>query len=573
MPEANAQMPVRHDEVVEIDLRDALRVIVRNRFLLAGMVCASVAAALVYICLVQPVYRAQSRILVDRKPPKIVKVEDVVLADYTDQTNFYNSQVEILKSRTLAGMVFKELGTYEPPHRRGKPAGELKAITDAQRVDALLEHLKISPVRMTQIIDVSAEDPDPELAARIANTWAQAYVLFSSVEQLIQRRTELQTELSQREKYLKANHPVILGMQNELKGIEDKIAQEQTGLRRSGAPEPEASSGGETITNVRILDQARVPRKPVRPQKMLAFALALMLGLFSGGLLVVIREALDQTMKNAADLERTIGMSPIVSIPRFKNINVSAGVIPELVSQKSPQSLVAESFRHLRTRIIYSVAERPPRTILVTSSSAAEGKTTAAVNMAAVFAQAGERTLLVDADMRSPRMHKIFNIGFPDGLTDILVYDRENIQTSICKTTVPNLDVLACGEIPSNPSELLGSKNMQSFIARALRQYERVIFDSPPLLAATDAAVLSATADATVLVVRAGFVQRQAVLSGLQALQTVNARVLAAVLNMVDFYGDGSHYHGYSLYEPNTRRKHTARSRKRAPLVVQIKKK
>ena len=572
MPEMNINTLNREEDVIEIDLRDVFRTVVKHRYLFIGVLCLAVAGAQFYTSRIQPVYRAQSRIMVDRKPPKIVKVEDVVLPEYTDATNFFNSQVEILKSRALAGMVFKDLGAYEPPDRRGKPAEELEYITDAQRVDALLENVKISPVRNTQIIDVNAEDTEPKLAARIANTWAQAYVLFSSVDQLIQKRSELETDLHQREKYFKSKHPVILGLQSEITAIDEKIESERLRLSRQDGQESDISTLSGTVTNVKVIDRASVPREPVRPRKMLNYALAVILGLFASGMMVIILESLDQTIKTAPDLERTINMSAIVAIPNFKNKKVSAGLIPELVSEKSPKSIVTESFRHLRTGIIYSNPDFPKRTIMVTSSSALEGKTTTAVNLATVFAQAGERTLLVDADMRSPRLHMIFKIERVNGLTDILVHDKEDIQPFMHKTDIPNLDILACGEIPPNPSELLDSQKMQGFIARVLNHYERVIFDSPPLLAATDAAILSAKVDATILVVRSGFAHRQAVLSSVKALKTVNARVLAVVLNMVNFYGDGHHY-GYSLYEPNTRRQIAARGKGRAQKARPAKKK
>ena len=573
MPEMNVNTPSREEDVIEIDLREVFSTLVKHRYLFIGVLCLAVAGARFYTSRVQPVYQAQSRILVDRRPPKIVKVDDEVFTDNTDPTNFFNSQVEILKSRALAGMVFNDLGGYEPPARRGKPAEELKHITAAQRVDALLENVKISPVRNTQIIDVNVEDTDPRLAARIANTWAQAYLLFSSVDQLVQKRSELETDLYQREKYLKAKHPVILGLQSEIAAIDEKVASERARLSEQDGQESDISGWSGNVTNVKVIDRAQVPQKPVRPRKMLNYALAVVLGLFAGGMLVIIFESLDQTIKTAPDLEKTINISSIVSIPSFKNKKASMGIIPELVSEKSPQSLVTESFRHLRTGIIYSNPDFAKRTIMVTSSSALEGKTTTAVNLATVFAQSGERTLLVDTDMRSPRLHTIFKIERVNGLTDILVHDKEDIPAFTHKTDIPNLDVLACGEIPPNPSELLDSQKMQGFIARALNHYERVIFDSPPLLAATDAAILSAKTDATILVVRSGFAHRQAVLSSVKALRTVNARILAVVLNMVNFYGDGHHYYGYSLYEPNTRRKLAARGKGRATKIRPIKKK
>jgi capsular exopolysaccharide synthesis family protein len=560
MAEVNVDMPGGGDDIIEIDLQDVFRRLVKHRLTIFTVLFVAVAGSLIYSFTAEPVYQAKSRVMVDRRPPKIVKVEDMIIPDYTDPTNFFNSQVEILKSQTLASLVFQELGTYEPTERRGKSAGELNPFTDNERLEALLKHVKISPVRMTQIIDVSVEDTDPQLAARIANIWTQAYVLFSSVDQLLQRRSELETDLYQRSKYLKGKNPIILGLQSEIEAIHEKIKSEGARLSQEDVGLTDILAWRGDASNVQIIDRAQVPIKPIRPRKALNLVLAVILGLFAGGALVFVLESSDQTIKTTQDLEQAVKMSCLVAIPHFKNKNAPKDLVPELISEKSRRSLVAESFRHLRTGIIFSNPDFPKKTIMVTSSSALEGKSTTAINLAIVFAQAGERTILVDTDMRSPRLHAIFKTDRPGGLTEILAYDKGDAQSFIHKTGIPNLDILACGAVPPNPSELLGSKKMEEFIAKLQRDYDRVIFDSPPILAATDAAILSTKVDATILVVRSGFAHRQAVSSSVKALKAVNARVLAVVLNMVDFYGQGHHY-GYSLYEPNTRKKIAAKTK------------
>lgn len=558
MVEVNMDMPRDADDIIEIDLQDVFRKLVKHQLTFITALFVAVAGSLIYSFTAQPVYQAKSRVMVDRRPPKIVKVEEMVIPDYTDPANFFNSQVEILKSRTLAQLVMQELGTYEPADRRGKPANELKPFTDDDRLEALLKHVKISPVRMTQIIDVSVEDPDPKLAARIANTWTQAYIFISSVDQLLQRRGELETDLYQRSKYLKGKNPVILGLQSEISAIDEKINKERGRLsQEDNSPLNTLSLRGD-FSNVKIIDRAPVPSKPVRPRKALNLVLAVILGLFAGGVLVFVLESSDQTIKTTQDLEQAVKMSCLVAIPCFKNKNTSDNLTPELMSTKSPASLIAESFRHLRTGIIYSNPDFPQKTIMITSSSASEGKTMTAINLATVFAQAGERTILVDTDMRSPQLHLIFKTKRADGLAEILAYEKGDHRPFIQKTDITNLDFLACGAVPPNPSELLGSMKMEGFIARLAQDYDRVIFDSPPILAATDAAILSTKMDAAILVVRSGFAHRQAVIGSVKALKSVNARILAVVLNMVDFYGQGHHY-GYSLYEPKTRKKIAAK--------------
>lgn len=558
--EMNTEAVKGKDYVIDIDLQSVLRVLHKYKGIIMSILVIAVVGALIYSFATTRVYQGKSRLIIDRRPPKIVKVEESVIADYNDQTSFLNSQIEILKSRTLATLVLQQLPEYQPWDMRGKSKEETSKISDDERLDVLVKNVKISPVRMTQIIDVIAEDPDPKMAARIANIWAKAYVLFSSMDQLFQRRSELESDLYQRSKYLKEKNPVILGLKNEIQSIDDKIKNERLRLSEADESAKGSLSWSGDIANVKVLERAKEPTKPVRPQKALALVFAVLFGLFASGVLVLLLESMDHTINTAFDLEQAIKMSCLVTIPQFKNKNASDGIIPELASEKSRGSLVAESFRHLRTSVVYSNPDFSKQRIMIASSSSTEGKTLVAANLATVFAQTGERTLLVDTDMRCPRVHTVFNFENTAGLSNILAFEKEDIRSFIHKTEIPNLDVLTSGAIPPNPSELLVSHKMEDFIAKVSKVYDRIIFDSPPVLAATDAVILSAKVDATILVVRSGFAHRQAVLSSVKALNSVNARILTVVLNMVDFYGQGHHY-GYSLYEPNTRAKFAARTK------------
>ncbi|MBF0522041.1 MAG: polysaccharide biosynthesis tyrosine autokinase [Candidatus Omnitrophica bacterium] len=542
MPETNSES----SDVIEINLQEILNKLFKHRQTVISTVVICVVMALIYSFTSKPVYKSTSRILVEGKPPKIVKVEDVVLPDYTDTTNFFNSQIEILKSHKLAGMVFEDLGDYEPWGRRGKPADKLKAISQEERLEDLLRHVKISPVRMTQVIEVDVEDQDPQLAARIANSWVRAYMLFSSVDQLVQHRSELEADMTQQLKYLKEKHPVILGLKNEIEAINEKINNERARLSQADSPmQSVVSANNKDITNVKILDQGQVPLKPVRPRKTLNLLLGLIFGFFTGGALVFLFESLDQTVKSSVEIEQKLKIFCPVAIPVFQYEERHPDITTAYFAERSGNVLAAEAFRSLRTGIIFSNPDLPKKTFVVTSSSPSEGKTTVAVNLAAVFVQGDERTILVDADLRNPRLHEVFQVERAHGVTDFLALGKGDLQSFIRKTSIPGLDLLTCGEIPPNPSELLGSKKMEEFIAKLASMYDRVIFDAPPILAATDAVVLSAKVDSTILVVKAGFTQCQAALRSIHSLKAVNARLLGAVLNMVNPNDRSSAYYCY----------------------------
>ena len=220
------------------------------------------------------------------------------------------------------------------------------------------------------------------------------------------------------------------------------------------------------------------------------------------------------------------------------------------------------AFRSVRTGIIYSNPDLSKKTFLVTSATPSEGKTTVAINLAMVFVQAEEKVLLVDTDLRNPRVHSIFEVDRANGVIDLLAFDNADIHSLIRKTGVNGLDLLTCGEVPPNPSELLGSQKMEALIQKLSPLYDRIIFDTPPILAATDAIVLSTKVDSVVLVVKAGATHRHAVQRCVHALRAVNAHIIGAVFNMVDPDQRGPYYYYYH-YGRNAASKGKSRSGKK----------
>ena len=205
------------------------------------------------------------------------------------------------------------------------------------------------------------------------------------------------------------------------------------------------------------------------------------------------------------------------------------------------------AYRSLRTNLLFSRMGQELKTVVVTSTAAAEGKTTVASNLGTTFAQQGVRVLVVDADLRKSRLHQVFGHDRGPGLSDVLI-SRVTPGQAIRKTEVDGLYVLPAGLVPPNPSELLGSPRMARFVEQARQAFELVIFDSPPLMAAGDAAILGAQCDGVVLVVRAGKTDQDTARDAVRQLDNVRARVLGAVLNDPDAtvprYG-GYYYYSY----------------------------
>ncbi|MFJ7974804.1 CpsD/CapB family tyrosine-protein kinase [Peribacillus sp. NPDC096379] len=216
----------------------------------------------------------------------------------------------------------------------------------------------------------------------------------------------------------------------------------------------------------------------------------------------------------------------------------------KLIAKFNPKSAISEQYRTIRTNIQFSSVDKEIRSIIVTSSSPSEGKSTTVANLAVVFAQQGKTVLLIDGDMRKPTVHYTFNNSNTSGLTNVLTRQKELMDTVI-STDEKNLFVLPSGPIPPNPAELLASKAMKELMANAKEQFDLVLFDSPPVLAVTDAQILANFCDGTILVVSSGKTESEAALKSKELLLAANANLLGAVLNnKKSNSGDYYYYYG-----------------------------
>lgn len=214
-----------------------------------------------------------------------------------------------------------------------------------------------------------------------------------------------------------------------------------------------------------------------------------------------------------------------------------------LITISNPRSPIAEAYRTLRTNLEFSNLDKSMRALLVTSASAEEGKSTTLANLAVTIAQGGKRVILVDADLRRPTQHQIFDLKNSAGLTDMVRDDEILKNPTLQETAVPNLVVLTSGQLPPNPAEILGSKRMDEILAVLLERADMVLFDAPPLLAVTDAAVLSQKVDGVLLVTSAGKTKRENARKAQAQLEKINARIIGAVLNNVKAESGTSYYY------------------------------
>jgi polysaccharide biosynthesis transport protein len=309
------------------------------------------------------------------------------------------------------------------------------------------------------------------------------------------------------------------------------------------------------MSNVRILDRAEPPEKPVAPRPIRALLLAIVFGLSSGVGLGFLLEYLDTTITTREHVEERLGIPLLGIIPRVERGESSVNA-PEMTVAAHPNSAAAECLRSIRTNLLFMSPEKPLRTILVTSCAPGEGKTTTAAALAETMADSGNRVLLVDADMRRPRLHKVFGISSRTGLS-ALILGEGSLDTAVVPTAVLNLHVLSCGPVPPNPAELLHTEAFGRLLDEMSRHYDRVILDSPPAGVVADAVVISTRVDGTLMVVKAGQTSRGAAKRTTSALAAVQGRTLGVVLNDVDLASRNSasdyYSYGYSYSREQSR--------------------
>ena len=307
------------------------------------------------------------------------------------------------------------------------------------------------------------------------------------------------------------------------------------------------------VNNIRMLDKAAAGIT-VKPR----VTVNLLIGVFLGFVLAIglafLVETLDRTVKSQEDIEVIPGLVYLGMMPKIPGTPNNRGgkrgpPKPEvdLIVHKNPKSPVAESCRSIRTNLLFSSPDRPLRRLLVTSSGPKEGKTTTAVSLAITMAQAGTRVLIVDTDMRRPRLHKIFGVSGTTGITSILQGDCP-VEDAVKTTDVPNLLVLPCGPTPPRPAEQCQSKAFLAVLDDLTERYDRVILDSPPVMVVTDAVILSTLVDGTMLVARTGQTSRVAHREASRQLLDVGANVLGSVLNDMDLEKKGYGYYRYRRY-------------------------
>jgi non-specific protein-tyrosine kinase len=529
-----------------MELRTYWAIVWRRKWVIAVTLAATMAVVIVGTLRTTPIYQASTTVRV-----RVMTGSSASSADYYYADRLINTYTEIATSKPVLEELDKRLGLSTPPL------------------------ITVEPIASTELIRITVEDPDPSLAALAANALAEILAAQSSelyaggvrttsqilADQLAQVEDELRQAQTEYERLvaqtaetpLPAYTPVATDTA-EYEGLAALTAEDtqrinelnrtialKQSLYATLLQQYEAARTTEEIRSnaLSIIDPASIPTSPIKPRKVLNIALGSMVGLMGGVGLAFLFENLDTRLHTVEQIERVTALRALGRIPytRQEPRNI-------FLSGASPQR---EAFRHLRTGIYAAARGSPPHTFLVTSAEPGEGKSTIVTNLALALAQAGQRILVVDADLRRPTLHTNFQLSMTIGLTSV-VDGKLRLQDAVQDTEVAGLSVLASGPLPPNPAELLGSRRMRALLAEMEPHFDMVLVDAPALLPVTDAAVVASMVDGVLLVVDCTRSTREAVRSACRELAGVGARVVGLVVNRVQSPGH-RYYHYYRLPE------------------------
>src|ERR1051325_6747631 len=308
-----------------------------------------------------------------------------------------------------------------------------------------------------------------------------------------------------------------------------------------------------SANNMVLVDPAPVPTGPIKPKVILTVIFGVFAGLVAGIGLAFFVNYLDDSIKSQDDVENTLGLAFLGYVP---NIKTNSVVERDLQAHSHPQSNAAEGFRTIRATLSLTHKPEKLRLVSVTSTIPSEGKSLVASNLAIVSAQTGLRTLLVDADLRRPSVHKAFQLHSPIGLSAFLTGDTADLEDITHKTEVPNLDVICCGSVPTNPSELIGSARMKAFLDLLSDKYDRIVLDCPPISAVSDPLVIAAKTDGVVFVCKFNKIRREHARRSVQRIQAAGIHIMGVVINDIDFEGKDSYYYSYYYYKTRSSGSH-----------------
>jgi polysaccharide biosynthesis transport protein len=501
--------------------------------------------------------------------------------DFGEKENIVGARLASLNQLLLTAET--ERKTFQAAYELSKSVTDPAVLPEIQR-DTLVQDLTRRRIDLQQkrehlLVEYTEEWPEVKKISQelfqVEGELRAAYQrTLSGVENqykaAVQKENQLrQAFAEQRAEAMQQNEGAITAkiLQQEVdtnRQMLDKLLQSQSSV--------EISAAGLIKPNLRVVEYSPMPRAPVAPKRMQNILISLLLGLIGGIGLVLFLDYINNKVESVEDIDRYLKLPALGVIPIFEPPKQARKLLGEsesegseelvpikarndgnvILTQVETNSSIAESYRQLRTSLLLSSAGHAPRTLLITSSQPAEGKTTTSVNTAISLAQTGAAVLIVDADLRRPRVHKVFGLKNNAGLCNYLAGDCE--LASLIQVAMPNLYVLPVGPLPPNPAELLGSTKMKQVVETLAANFDHVIIDSPPVSSFADSLILSALVEGVIIVIRSGFTPREMAQRTKAHLQSVGAKILGVVINQIKLQPHDYYYYStyYSRYYYNS---------------------
>lgn len=558
----------------ELDLSYCINLVFKRFWLLVAMVALGLVAAVLVNLLMRPAYKATALMMINKEDAG--KIDATPYGSFASEEDYYRTQYQLLQSRSLLSKVYTKM-----------KLGQVEEFANPNGLKKLEKSLDVAPITRSRLVNVSATAYDPSLAADIVNTLTDTFVadnvsnrvfmgqdviaalesterssaeqeLLNSMPQVVnsdfiktlkQQASKLAADRARLLAKYTTNHPDVISVQNQLDAVNGQINTETRRLVQSIKIELSGQFSG---NNIRVIDPAVTPEKPVRPRKLMNLAIGLLGGGLLGLILVFVLEFLDQSVKSSEDLEEKLGL-PFLGFVPYEKLKKKEREYATLL--KEGNSLVAENVRNVRTMLDFSLAGEHNAPILITSSLQGEGKSYLSSNLLVALAQTGKKVLLVDGDLRRARVHRVFKLSTEKGLSNIWDADPKkadyaaNIQAV---KDVPNLFVMTSGQRPPNPAELLNTPKLADFIAWATQHYDQVVVDCPAIMPVSDTLLWGKYIPRAVFVIKYGQTNAKLAQLALDKLKKAGIKVLGAVIGHYRpeglSYGKYGYYKNYSYY-------------------------
>ncbi|RKY68004.1 MAG: lipopolysaccharide biosynthesis protein [Candidatus Latescibacterota bacterium] len=514
---------------VQLTLRDYFRVLFRQKAVIITAFITVILTVFVGLKLRTPVYEARVKLLISaEKQVEAPYYRDLLGTRYTE---LVLTQSEIVKSRPVIERVVKTLGLnhrpldyekkfasplksriidfklkYFNPLKKAKTKEQREFILFQMAFEDLKRNINVEPIRDTDVFIISVRDYSPVGAAILANVVSRSYLIFDLEQQLAE------LELKYGEK-----HPTVLQLRDNIEKMKESLNGKLLSDIEAIGP-----------ASVKIVEQATIPLKPIGPSDTTILILAFFMSIFLGVMLAFVFEFLDQTFKSPQEIETVLGLTFLGGVPKKK---AKEGMF---IKDSKKQTPYTKSYQILSDQVYLVMRDRNLKSLLFASVLPAEGTSSIVANMGVSLAEgSGHRVLVIDANLRNPSMHKIFNLKETPGLAQVLE-GKVSFDKMICEVA-PDLDVLPAGRTDFNPLTLLDSHNMGRIIKEARDKYEVVLVDSPNLRSFKDGAVISSYSDGIILVISEGRSRKQVVKSAISSLGEKKGSIMGVILNRRKF--------------------------------------